>query len=129
MRDGRGLRDSPPEAAIASRIPPPEPFELLARLDDIPDGGLLGVVKASGERVCLVRLSGEVYAVSDNCTHQGFAMSDGTLLPNGVLECAWHGATFDCRTGAASGLPAEEPLPAFEVRVEGDRVYVGGRKS
>ena len=86
-------------------------------------------MKASGERVCLVRWNGEVYAVSDNCTHQGFPMSDGTLLPNGTIECAWHGAMFDCRTGAALHLPAEEPLSAYEVRVEGNGVYVGGRKS
>ena len=33
------------------------------------------------------------------CTHAEFLLSDGTLRNDGTLECAWHGARFDCRTG------------------------------
>ncbi|MBX6330852.1 MAG: non-heme iron oxygenase ferredoxin subunit [Gemmatimonadaceae bacterium] len=112
-----------------ARPAPPTPFELVARLADVPEGGLLGVVKQDGDRVCLVNLGGTIYAVSNTCTHQEFPMSDGVLLPDGCLECAWHGAMFDCRTGAVKRFPATEPLPVYEVMVEGEDIYVGRRTS
>jgi 3-phenylpropionate/trans-cinnamate dioxygenase ferredoxin subunit len=102
-------------------------FEPLARLDDVPPGEVRGVVRSDGERICLVNVDGEVLAVSDVCTHQDFPMSSGTLLPGARLECAWHGAQFDCRTGAALTAPADEPLPRFAVRVEDGTILVGGR--
>jgi nitrite reductase/ring-hydroxylating ferredoxin subunit len=55
-------------------------------------------------------------------------MSDGVLLSGGRLECAWHGAVFDCRTGAVKRFPATEPLPRYEVKVEDGGIYVGGLK-
>lgn len=100
----------------------------VARLADLPDRGLLGVVTESGERICLARVGDEVFAMSDVCTHQEFAMSEGAVLSGARIECAWHGAVFDCRTGAVCRYPATEPLPVYEVRVEDGVVYVGGRR-
>jgi 3-phenylpropionate/trans-cinnamate dioxygenase ferredoxin subunit len=54
-------------------------------------------------------------------------MSEGTLLSNGRIECAWHGAQFDCRTGAPKHYPAEEPLPVYDVKVEDGAIWVRGR--
>ena len=102
-------------------------FERVARVDDVPVGGMLGVRLSDGRRVCLVNHQGAIYAVSDVCTHQEFAMSDGTLLPNGRIECAWHGAQFDCRTGAPKHYPAEDPLPVYAVRVHDGEIWVGAR--
>ena len=47
----------------------------------------------------------------------------------GTLECIWHGARFDCATGRVCRGPAEDPLPVFAVRIEGDRVLVGPKAS
>jgi nitrite reductase/ring-hydroxylating ferredoxin subunit len=54
-------------------------------------------------------------------------LPDGRLENNGVIECAWHGAWFESRTGKALRGPADEPLPVFAVRVENGRVLVGPR--
>jgi 3-phenylpropionate/trans-cinnamate dioxygenase ferredoxin subunit len=81
----------------------------------------------AGDAVCLVRQNGLISAVSDICTHQHFSMSQGELLPDGTIECAWHGARFDCRTGEVSQVPATSPLPVFEVRLKGEQVLVGPR--
>ena len=99
-------------------------FERVARVSDVPEGGLLGLRLSSGERVCLYRLGERLGAVSDICTHQEFEISLGTLLPDGTVECAWHGAVFDCATGAVRKGPAVDPLPVFTVRVEGGDVLV-----
>ncbi len=102
-------------------------FERVAHLSDIPPSGLLEVAISSGERICLVRVGEEIRAVSNTCTHQEFPISDGALLPNGCIECAWHGAVFDTRTGEVKRFPATEPLPVYEVKVEDGAIYVGGR--
>jgi 3-phenylpropionate/trans-cinnamate dioxygenase ferredoxin subunit len=100
---------------------------MVARLKDLPPTGLLGVTLANGDRVCVVSDRGEIRAVSNVCTHQEFPMSEGTLLSNGRIECAWHGAQFDCRTGAPKHYPAEEPLPVYDVKVEDGAIWVRGR--
>jgi 3-phenylpropionate/trans-cinnamate dioxygenase ferredoxin subunit len=53
-------------------------------------------------------------------------MSAGDILPDGSIQCAWHGARFDCTTGEVKQIPATDPLPVFEVKVEGDKIFVGG---
>ncbi|HEX5436131.1 MAG TPA: Rieske 2Fe-2S domain-containing protein [Gemmatimonadaceae bacterium] len=116
---------------MAGGAPPDERgFELVARTEDVPEGALLGVVTSTGERICLINCNGELYAVRNNCTHQDFPMEDGVLLSDDgcTIECAWHGARFDCATGAVKRWPAEDPLPVYELRVEDGGIYVGARK-
>lgn len=109
------------------RNPVGDGFARVAKLGELPESGLLGVTLPDGERVCLVRDQGAVRAVGDECPHQGFALSSGELLVDGTIECVWHGARFDCRSGAVLRGPAEESLTLFETRVVGDDVFVGRR--
>lgn len=102
-------------------------FARVASLGDLPEGTLLGVVTPGGERVCVLNDGGTVRAIGDECPHQGFALSSGELLGDATIECVWHGARFDCRSGAVLRGPAEEALPVYEVRVAGDDVFVGRR--
>jgi len=100
-------------------------FEAVAKVEEVPDEGTFGVVKATGEPVCLIRHAGRITAVSDTCTHQEFAMSLGDVLPDGTIQCAWHGARFDCASGAVRQGPATDPLPVYSVRIENGVVLVG----
>lgn len=104
-------------------------FFAVARVDDVAEGELLSVTTPTGQPICLVRHRGEIHAVSDCCTHSEFPISDGSLRPDGSLECTWHGALFDCRTGAVLKGPAEDPLPVYAVKVDGAKVLVGPRKT
>ena len=97
----------------------------VASSDEIRDGELLGVTLADGTPVCLYNHRGTIGAIGNVCTHAEFAMADGSLRSDGTIECAWHGARFDCRTGAVRRQPAVDPLPVYPVRVDGDRVLVG----
>ena len=101
-------------------------FEHLANVSDLPDGALIAVTRSTGEDVCLFNHRGTIGAVGNECTHAEFLLSDGTLRNDGTLECAWHGARFDCRTGRVCRGPAEDPLPVYAVRIEGGHVLVGG---
>lgn len=102
-----------------------EEYREAAGADEVAEGALCGVQLAHGERVCLFRIGGELGAVSDVCPHAEFLMSDGILhAAEGEIECAWHGARFDLRTGAVRRGPADAPLPVYEVRERGGRVFV-----
>jgi len=97
-------------------------FVRVASLAELPPNTLLGV--EVGERgVCLVNLEGEIYAFRDNCSHRDFPLSQGAL-ENGRLECAWHGAQFDVRSGRAVRLPAIKPIQTYDVKVEDGDIYV-----
>ena len=84
----------------------------------------MSVTLSSGTQVCLIRRGNEVSALHDQCTHQGMSLSAGEVLPDGTIECAWHGARFDCVTGAVRRGPAEEDVKTFTVHIEGDSVLV-----
>ena len=102
-------------------------FEPLASLAELAEGTVMQRVRSSGDAICLVRYNGEICALSDICTHEHFSMSQGDLLEDGTLQCAWHGARYDCRTGEVKQVPATSPLPVFQVRLEGDTILVGPR--
>jgi 3-phenylpropionate/trans-cinnamate dioxygenase ferredoxin subunit len=102
-------------------------FEAVASVSELAEGTVLQRVRATGDAVCLVRHNGEISALSDICTHQHFSMSQGDLLEDGTLQCAWHGARYDCRTGEVRQVPAASPLPVFQVRLDGDTILVGPR--
>ena len=99
----------------------------MAAVSDVSDGELLGVTLPDGVPVCLYNRGGEIGAVGGLCTHAEFAIADGVLHDDGTIECVWHGARFDCRTGAVRRHPAIEPLPIHGVRVESGRILVGPR--
>lgn len=107
----------------------PAGFHLAAALKDVPDGTMLSVQLETGERVCLYNFRGEIGAVNDTCPHQDFPMGDGTLLDDGTIECAWHGARFDRCTGDVRRHPATDPLAIYEVAVRDGQVFVGPRKT
>jgi 3-phenylpropionate/trans-cinnamate dioxygenase ferredoxin subunit len=102
----------------------PDGFVPVARLADLPAGALLGARTPDGTGVCLALVGGAVCALRDTCSHQAFPLSAGELAPDGSVECAWHGARFDARTGAVRRGPACEPVTPYEVRVVDGMVYV-----
>ena len=102
-------------------------FEDVAAVADIADGSMLGVALRNGTPVCVFNHCGSIGAVGNRCPHAEFLISDGVLHADGTLECAWHGARFDCWTGAVRRHPAELPLPVYQVRMDDGRVLVGPR--
>jgi nitrite reductase/ring-hydroxylating ferredoxin subunit len=95
----------------------------VASLDDVPPGTLRSV-EVEGTPICLANAEGTIYAVRDNCSHRDFPLSEGTLHGGATIECAWHGARFDLKTGRAIRLPAIKPVKTFEVVVEDREIKV-----
>ena len=91
-------------------------FQGVALLDvDLPDG----------LKICLAHtLDNGIYAILDRCTHRDFPMHSGSLHGGETIECAWHGARFDLKTGRALKLPAIKAIQTFDVRVDGNDILV-----
>jgi 3-phenylpropionate/trans-cinnamate dioxygenase ferredoxin subunit len=94
----------------------------VASLSDLPEEGAVRV-DVAGRAICLARSQGEVFAVSDTCTHADVSLSEGDVQ-DGTVECWLHGSEFDLRTGAPTCLPATVPVATYPVTVEGGDVLV-----
>ncbi len=96
------------------------------RLTDatLASGELRAERLSDGTPICVGNADGQLFAVRNECPHSAFPLSSGTLLPGARLECGWHGAQFDCRTGAVLEGPADDPLIRYDVHVADGGVFV-----
>jgi len=95
----------------------------VCKVDDVPLGKALRI-KIDDVPIALVKTtSGEIKAISDNCSHGEISLSEG-FVDDSTIECWAHGAKFDLNTGKPLSLPAFEPVPVYEVIVEGDEIYL-----
>ncbi len=127
----------------------------VAKLTEIPVGRMKSV-KAFNEDILLSNVDGKIYATSNRCGHQNAPLARGTLQGN-IVTCPLHAAKFDVTSGLnLSGpqlmmsqdlmqkLPPEivtmfkrtgeilseievKPLKTYEVRIEGDSVFLENR--
>ena len=101
-----------------------EGFERVATLSDLSDGEIMAV-DVQGESILLANVGGQVYAVSETCSHEGAPLSEGSLVDGTCLECPWHAGQFDLSDGSVIGAPPITDLTAYAVQVDGDDIYVG----
>jgi len=80
--------------------------------------------KVGGTPVCVVRLEDGIHAINDVCTHEFALLSEG-FVEDGEIECPLHQARFDVRSGKCTALPADQDVAKYDVKVDGDQVYVG----
>jgi 3-phenylpropionate/trans-cinnamate dioxygenase ferredoxin subunit len=96
----------------------------VAQLIELDEASPLKRVEVDGVPICLARLAGgEIFAISDVCSHEDVELSDGDLDGDDV-ECPAHGSRFNVRTGEVSGLPAEDPVDTYPVRVQDGQIFV-----
>jgi 3-phenylpropionate/trans-cinnamate dioxygenase ferredoxin component len=87
--------------------------------------GLARCFDVDGHRVALVRIGDDFYAIGDTCSHADFSLSEGDVWPDELeIECPKHGSTFSLTTGEPQTLPATQPVPVYEVVVDGEDVKV-----
>ena len=87
----------------------------------LPQGGTRAEV--AGHRLAIFRLGDDLYVIGDRCSHAEASLAEGELFDFDV-ECPRHGSEFDIRSGRPGSLPATRPVPAYEVKRDGDTVLV-----
>lgn len=78
---------------------------------------------AGGYEILLCNVQGEYHAIENRCSHQNKPLTGGRLMGS-QITCPFHSATFDVRTGAATGFPASRPLKNFATRINGGVIEV-----
>ena len=102
------------DVATDEQLPDRKPIRVT--VDDVP--------------VLLVRGGEDVFAVGNQCTHQGAALDRGVVKFSGsvrTVTCPAHGSTFSLETGKVMRPPATKPVPVYDVKVEDGRVFVRQR--
>jgi nitrite reductase/ring-hydroxylating ferredoxin subunit len=73
--------------------------------------------------VTVANAEGKFYVFGNICPHAGGPIGDG-FLEGCIVECPWHAAKWDVRTGEALTALATADIPLFEVRVVGDDIEI-----
>jgi nitrite reductase/ring-hydroxylating ferredoxin subunit len=103
-------------------------FVKVSQVADIEPGTKKKVDLGNGEEVCIANVSGKLYAISNECTHQQGSLADGSL--NGFeIKCPMHGSRFDLRTGEVIHGPARDPVPIYELKIDGNDIFIKKQRS
>jgi nitrite reductase (NADH) small subunit len=96
-------------------------MDTIAKISEVPNFGKK-VVSISGREILLVNVKGAIYAVENECPHQGSPLG-AAVVKDGYLSCPRHGYRFNL----ADGHCAEHPqfvLATFPVQLDGDEILV-----
>jgi nitrite reductase/ring-hydroxylating ferredoxin subunit len=95
----------------------------VAALSELPSGTMI-CVEPAGEPIAIYHLEDGSYCATDAiCSHQYALLTDG-LLEGDMVECPLHAAQFNVRNGKALCEPAEIDLKTYEVRTEGEDIFL-----
>jgi nitrite reductase/ring-hydroxylating ferredoxin subunit len=94
----------------------------VAAVDELPPGERI-VVDVDYEWVAIFNVGGTLYAIDDTCSHAEASLAEGELDGH-EIACPLHGARFDIRTGDVLSSPAVVGVDKYEVKIEGNDIYV-----
>ena len=97
-------------------------FKKVASLNDIPIGSMMGF-ESGRHRFVVCRAGDGIFAVADECSHDSAPISTGRLRGEEIV-CPRHGARFSIKDGSVKAPPAVAPIDTYEVRIEGEDIYV-----
>ena len=94
----------------------------IASTRDLKSGEMKSA-ETGGKEIVMANLDGKFHAIGNRCTHMSCMLSDGSVK-DGNVRCPCHGSIFDLKTGNVVKGPAKKPEPVFQLKVEGDQVFV-----
>ena len=94
----------------------------VAKTNDLAPGEAK-CVEVAGRKVALFNVDGSYHAIGEACTHVGGSLSEGELDGQVVL-CSLHCAEFDVTSGRVVGPPADEDVPCYTVKVDGEDIQI-----
>ena len=75
-----------------------------------------------GKEICIVNAWGKLFAMDNECLHQGGSLGQG-MVEDGKVVCPWHAWKWDPKTGAAVEHP-EQKLKTYPIKVENGDVFI-----
>ena len=101
----------------ASSSAPASGGAVLGPASDVPVGG--GAVFKDAKVVVTQPTAGQYKGFSAVCTHQGNPIGS---VENGQIVCPFHNSHFSISDGSPVSGPAQSPLPAVNVAVQGSNI-------
>jgi 3-phenylpropionate/trans-cinnamate dioxygenase ferredoxin subunit len=113
----------------------------LVSLDELGESQVTVVAETPHGALAVGLSGGEPFAVSNRCRHLFAPLGKGRVDAAGCLECPWHAATFDVRTGkmlrgpqgafkplagAIKGTTGARPLKTYPVEVRDGAIWLTG---
>jgi nitrite reductase/ring-hydroxylating ferredoxin subunit len=98
-------------------------------LGELLDGKSVRVA-VDDSAILLLKSEDQVFAIGNQCTHQGAGLDRGVVKIAGsvrTVTCPAHGSTFRLDDGKVMRPPATKPVPVYDVKVEDGRVFVRPR--
>lgn len=92
--------------------------------DALGNGEIRQVAPPGQGPVAVYRVGDAFYATDDVCSHGQALLSEGEVDEDCVVECPWHGGSFDVRTGEALSFPCVLPIKVYPVKIEEGKVYL-----
>ncbi|MDD2581032.1 MAG: Rieske (2Fe-2S) protein [Desulfuromonadaceae bacterium] len=93
----------------------------IAKISEIPNFGKK-VVTVSDREILLINVKGTIYAVENECPHQGSPLN-AAIVKDSYISCPRHGYRFNLVDGMCTEHP-ECILATFPVKLSGDDVSV-----
>lgn len=93
----------------------------VAKMSELPNLGKK-LVSVLGREILLVNWKGNVYAVENECPHQGAPLY-ASIIKDGYLACPRHGYRFDLSDGSCAEYP-EYVLATYHVQINGDCIML-----
>jgi nitrite reductase/ring-hydroxylating ferredoxin subunit len=98
-------------------------FVKVATVGEVLPGKVKAVVVGQHE-IAVVNAAGQLYAVSNLCTHAYCYLTHG-FVEGASIICSCHWAEFDLATGSSVSLRGLPPLECYPLQITGDDVAVG----
>ena len=80
-------------------------------------------VQVEGRPLLLLWHNHQAYALENRCSHANKPLEQGKLRDN-IIQCPYHGATFDITTGEHLSAPAFKGIQTFPVQITDSTVNV-----
>jgi NADPH-dependent 2,4-dienoyl-CoA reductase/sulfur reductase-like enzyme/nitrite reductase/ring-hydroxylating ferredoxin subunit len=95
---------------------------IAANVNELKNGEMK-TVTLDGNEVLLSKIDEHFYALGAHCTHYGALLSDGVINGDRIV-CPWHHACFNAKTGDNLEPPANDSLPRYETKIDGENVII-----
>jgi nitrite reductase/ring-hydroxylating ferredoxin subunit len=108
----------------------------VCRKDDL-EVGAMKAISVAGQKIVIYRLEDGFHATQANCTHMFAPLARGRIVDGCEIQCPFHRARFDVRTGEVvewANFPpgiqvlnfvrSEKKLKTWPVSVKGTEVQV-----
>ncbi len=91
----------------------------------MPEERKVRTIEAAGKMICVGRLDGRYYGVSDFCPHAGASLGAGYCNEHGSVVCPLHLIAFDLKDGRNTTPEGYRPLTRYPIKLIGGNWHVG----